>query len=218
MKNNKIESAMRFYLLATKLKYRIRAGWDQNHWNINKDRVESIAEHIYGTCILAISIDSEFECDINIDKVVKMLVLHELGEVLIGDITPFDSIPAEVKYEKEHEAIREVVGDLVKKDEIIALLIEFDARSTKEANFAYYCDKLEAVIQSKIYQDMGCHGSLSEQANNVAFQNEKIKEIMDNGAQTAFDIWYECDKLRFIDSPIFTELLNYVKNNNINNE
>ena len=81
--NEKLRNALRFYLLATRLKYIVRSGWDEKHWNVNKDRLESIAEHIYGTCILALSIDSEFETNLNIDKVVKMLVLHEIGEVLI---------------------------------------------------------------------------------------------------------------------------------------
>jgi 5'-deoxynucleotidase YfbR-like HD superfamily hydrolase len=51
-----------------------------------------------------------------------MLVLHELGEVVIGDITQFDNVTPEEKMEKEHEAIREVLGDLVKKEEYFALL------------------------------------------------------------------------------------------------
>ena len=50
---------MRFYLLATQLKYKIRSGWDEKHWNVSKERIESIAEHVYGTCILAISLDSD---------------------------------------------------------------------------------------------------------------------------------------------------------------
>ena len=67
--DEKIKSAIKFYLLATKLKYKIRAGWDKNHWNINSDRLESIAEHVYRTCILALSFNSQFDfnIDINID-------------------------------------------------------------------------------------------------------------------------------------------------------
>lgn len=57
----------------------------QTHWNVSKERLESIAEHVYGTCILALSIDSEFETNLDINKVVKMLVIHELGEVVIGE-------------------------------------------------------------------------------------------------------------------------------------
>src|SRR5574344_788024 len=104
MSKNSIADAMRFYLLATQLKYKIRSGWDETHWNVSKERLESIAEHVYGTCILALSIDSEFETNLDINKVVKMLVIHELGEVFIGDITPFDNITPEEKMEKEHEA------------------------------------------------------------------------------------------------------------------
>lgn len=74
----RFKSTMRFYLLATQLKYKIRTGWDGTHWNVSKERIESIAEHIYGTCILALSIDSEFETHLDIGKVIKMLVLHEL--------------------------------------------------------------------------------------------------------------------------------------------
>lgn len=93
----RLDDAMRFYLLATQLKYKIRSGWDETHWNVSKERLESIAEHVYGTCILALSIDSEFETNLDINKVVKMLVIHELGEVVIGDITPFDNITPEEK-------------------------------------------------------------------------------------------------------------------------
>ena len=59
MKENKLKNAMRFYLLATQLKYKIRSGWDEKHWNVSKERIESIAGHVYGTCILAISLDSD---------------------------------------------------------------------------------------------------------------------------------------------------------------
>jgi putative hydrolase of HD superfamily len=97
---------MMFYLLATKLKYTIRSGWDKNHWNISSERIESMAEHVYGVCILAISIDSEFNYNLDIDKFLKMLVVHEIGEVLIGDITPFDKITPEQKAEMEHQAMR----------------------------------------------------------------------------------------------------------------
>ena len=159
----KLKNSMRFYMLATQLKYKIRSGWDKSHWNVSKDRVESIAEHVYGTCILALSIDSEFKTNLDINKVIKMLVLHELGEVIIGDITPFDNITPEEKMKKEHEAMREVIGDLVNQEEFLSLLFEFDEKKTKEAIFAHHCDKLEADIQAKVYQDMGCQHPLDEQ-------------------------------------------------------
>ncbi len=212
----KIEDVMRFYLLANKLKYRIRSGWDKDHWNVNSERLESIAEHVYGTCILAISLDSEFELDLDIGKVLKMLTIHEIGEVLIGDITPFDEITSEEKIELEHKAMQNVIGDLVKKDELFNLLLEFDEHKTKESKFSYLCDKIEADIQAKIYQDKGCQRSLDDQKDNVVFKNPRIDEMIVNGSKTAFDIWYEWDKSKYEDDTVFKKVLSYIKNNNTN--
>ncbi len=207
----KLKNSMRFYMLATQLKYKIRSGWDKSHWNVSKDRVESIAEHVYGTCMLALSIDSEFKTNLDINKVIKMLVLHELGEVIIGDITPFDNITPEEKMKKEHEAMREVIGDLVNQEEFLSLLFEFDEKKTKEAIFAHHCDKLEADIQAKVYQDMGCQHPLDEQENNVVFKSNKVQQMVKDGAQTAFDIWYEWDKSLYYDDEDFARLLDYVR-------
>ena len=207
----KLKNSMRFYMLATQLKYKIRSGWDKSHWNVSKDRAESIAEHVYGTCILALSIDSEFKTNLDINKVIKMLVLHELGEVIIGDITPFDNITPEEKMKKEHEAMREVIGDLVNQEEFLSLLFEFDEKKTKEAIFAHHCDKLEADIQAKVYQDMGCQHPLDEQENNVVFKSNKVQQMVKDGAQTAFDIWYEWDKSLYYDDEDFARLLDYVR-------
>lgn len=202
----KLKNSMRFYMLATQLKYKIRSGWDKSHWNVSKSRLESIAEHVYGTCILALSIDSEFKTNLDINKVIKMLVLHELGEVIIGDITPFDDITPEEKMKKEHEAMREVIGDLVNHEEYLSLLFKFDAKKTKESIFAHHCDKLEADIQAKVYQDMGCQHPLNEQEKNVVFKNDRIQQMVKDGAQTAFDIWYEWDKSLFYDDEDFARL------------
>ena len=212
MEESRMRSAMRFYLLATQLKYKIRSGWDETHWNVNKERLESIAEHVYGTCILAISLDSEFKCDIDLGKVLKMLVLHEIGEVIIGDITPFDNVTPEEKMQIEHEAMRKVVGGLIKKEEIVSILFEFDEHKTKEAIFARHCDKLEADIQCKVYQDMGCQNSLNSQQNNVVLKSEKVQEMIADGAETAFDIWYYFDKHLYQNDEVFAQMLEFVRN------
>lgn len=211
---SKLQSTMRFYMLATQLKYKIRTGWDENHWNVNKDRIESIAEHIYGTCILAISLHSEFELDLDIEKVVKMLVLHEIGEVVIGDITPFDNITPEEKMKREHDAILKVLGGMIKRYEYYALLLEFDAHETKESIFAYHCDKIDADIQAKVYLDMGVHRPLGELTHNVVLKDPKIQQMQKDGASNAFDFFYAFDKHRYADDEIFADLLEFVKNTN----
>lgn len=211
-----VKNAMNFYLLATKLKYKIRSGWDKSHWNVSSDRIESIAEHVYGTCILAISLNSEFGLNLDMEKVLKMLTIHEIGEVLIGDITPFDKITEEQKAQMEHNAMKNVLGDLCDKDELFNLLMEFDEHNTRESKFAYLCDKMEADIQAKVYQDMGYQHSLDDQDNNIVFKSSAIKKMIENGAVSAFDIWYEWDKSKFEGEPVFEKTLSYIKKNNTN--
>ena len=99
----------------------------------------------------------------------------------------------------------------IKKEEYFALLLEFDEKKTKEAIYAYYCDKLEADIQAKVYQDMGCQNSLDRQENNVAFKKKEVQQMVQNGAKTAFDIWYEWDKSLYADDEKFSAILDYIK-------
>lgn len=212
--NEKAEKALKFYLLATRLKDKIRSGWDNQHWNISKERRESIAEHIYGACVLAIAIDSEYRTDVNIEKVIMMLTLHELGEVEIGDITPYDGISPEEKTKMEQAAIKNILKGLEKSEEYYDLLLEFNERKTKEAIFAYHCDKLEANIQAKIYQDAGYQHSLDDQKNNIILKSARVQHMIKEGAKTPFDIWYRGDKSLFEDDKNFSDLLDYIKETN----
>lgn len=211
----KYKEIFRFYYMNRKLKNKERSGWDKNHWNIKIDRIESISEHVYGTVVLALVLDSEFDFEIDIDKVLNTIAIHEVGEILIGDITPFDGITVEQKRKIEHEAIIKVIGKLSKKDELINLIFEFDDQKNNESKFGHWCDKLEADIQSKIYQDNDCHHSLTKQQNNVVFKSSKVRKMVENGAKTAFDIWYEWDKDIYIENPILTKTLKYVKDNKL---
>lgn len=121
------------------------------------------------------------------------------------------NIPREQKIEIEFKAIREVLGDLQKNEVYYNLLQEFEQKETREAVFAYHCDKLEADIQAKVYQDMGRQHPLDEQEDNVVFRSSKVQEMARNGAETAFDIWYEWDKSLYQDDENFLSLLDYVR-------
>ena len=81
----KVKKVLNYYVLCNKLKNVIRTGW--KIWNVKKDRLESIAEHVYGVQMLAIAMYSEYKYDIDIKKVIFMLAIHELEEIYIGDLT-----------------------------------------------------------------------------------------------------------------------------------
>ena len=169
---------------------------------------------------MALVIASEFNYNIDIDKVLKMLVIHEIGETIIGDITPFDGITPEEKKEIEHKAMNDVLGKLIDKNFLLSLLYEFDEQKTPEAKFAHYCDKIEADLQAKIYQDKGLHHSLDDQKNNCVFKSPKVQKMLEEGASNAFDIWYEWDKSIYEqdkDFPEFSDMLKIVKMCNLMN-
>ncbi|MBO5477909.1 MAG: HD domain-containing protein [Clostridia bacterium] len=203
MKN---ENILKFYLLATSLKNKIRQG--SIYWNVQGPRRESVAEHIYDTCILAIAIDSEYDLKIDLKRVLEMLIIHELEEIVIGDITPFDNVTEQEKLEIGKNAVLDILSSLTKKEDYIALTNEFNARETKEANFAHLCDKLDFDIQMKLYTDRGLI-SLDENYDSPVFKSGKIKEILANGAKTPSDVFYEYDVNKYKDSNEFKSLLDY---------
>lgn len=82
---SKEQTVINYYVVCNRLKNVIRTGW--KNWKVKRDRLESVAEHIYGVQMLAIAMKSEFLYDIDIMKVILMLAIHELGETVIGDLT-----------------------------------------------------------------------------------------------------------------------------------
>lgn len=171
---NKPQNILAYYAICSKLKDTIRTGWKK--WNVKKSRLESVAEHVYGTQMLALAIYSEYNYDIDIMKVIFMLAIHEIGEAAIGDFTPFD-ISHKEKERLEHEAVHKVLSNLIERDEIEKYFLEFDAHETPEAKFAYQCDKLEAELQCKIY-DEGNYVDLQNLPDNEVTSNTGVQELI----------------------------------------
>ena len=72
---DKAKNVLKYYVFCNTLKDVERTGWKD--WKVNRERLESIAEHIYGVQMLAIAMKSEYNYDVNIEKVLKMLAVHE---------------------------------------------------------------------------------------------------------------------------------------------
>ena len=171
---NKPQNILTYYAICNKLKDTIRTGWKK--WNVKKTRLESVAEHVYGTQMLALAMYSEYHYDIDILKVIFMLAVHEIGEAAIGDFTPFD-ISRKEKECLEHEAVHRVLENLIKHEDIEKYFLEFDAHKTPEAKFAYQCDKLEAELQCKIY-DEGNYVDLHNLPHNEVTDNAGVQELI----------------------------------------
>ena len=206
----------KFYLYNYKLKHLDRSGWDKKHWGVQTDRIESIADHVIGTIVLAMVMNIEYQSDIDINKVVTTLALHEIGESVIGDITPFDGTDKLLmKAEIETIAMGEVLGNLKMRKTMMKYLNDFQFQKSKEARFAHLCDKIEADLQAKVYQDNGMQKSLADQKGNVAYNSDKLRKLINNGAQTVFNIWYEYDKGLYVKDADFKKLLEEANKTNL---
>lgn len=207
---SKEENVIKYYVLCNKLKNVIRTGWMD--WKVQRDRIESVAEHIFGTQMLAIAMKSEFEYDIDIMKVIYMLAIHELGETVIGDLTQFQ-IDKDEKEKIEHEAVHKILSSLIDGEQIEKLFLEFDAHQTPEAMFAYQCDKLECDIQCKLYDQEKCVDLAHQEGNNTT-NDETVKKLLDSGKSWS-DMWLEFGQSRYPYDKNFLAVSNYVKDNNI---
>lgn len=208
---SKEENVVRYYVLCNKLKNLIRSGW--KNWNVKRERIESVAEHIYGVQMLAIAMYSQYQYDIDIFKVIYMLAIHELEEIYIGDLTMFE-IDTKKKEEIGHNAVSLILKDLLDKDKIINIILEFDKKETKEAQFAYFCDKLECDIQARIYDLENCV-DLDSQNGNIALNNNLVKDLLTQGKSWS-EMWLEFGQYNYKYDDNFLSVSNYVKNNNIN--
>lgn len=207
---SKEENVIKYYVMCNKLKNVIRTGW--KNWNVERERVESVAEHIFGVQMLAIAMKSEYEYDIDIMKVVFMLAVHELGEIVIGDLTMFE-ISKEEKAKREKEAVHKILCGLLDGKEIENLFTEFNSHSTKEAMFAYQCDKLECDLQSKLYDEEGCV-DLNKQEDNDLLENELVKKLLSEEKSWS-GMWLRFGQTVYPYDDNFKNVSKYALNNNI---
>lgn len=197
--DNKAKRIIDFYLYVNKLKYKIRTGFVEI--GITKERLESVAEHIYGCLMLSIAVDSEYDLNIDMYKVLKMLTIHELDEVLKPDFTLRSGITKEEKIKIGVESVNIVASTLSSRDELISLVNEFNEGKTKEARFCYLIDKMECDMQAKVY-DLDGNFLIEKAKEDLVYYGSSAKKIEKN-AKTASDYWILYDKPKFKNDKIF---------------
>ena len=209
----KEQKVVNYYVVCNRLKNVIRTGWKT--WHVQRNRIESVAEHIFGVQMLAIAMKSEYQYDVDLLKVIYMIAIHELGEITIGDLTQFE-IPLKEKEKIEHEAVHKILGDLLDGKEIENLFLEFDSHATKEAMFAYQCDKLECDLQCKLYDEEGCV-DLNNQEGNISLNNQRVQSLLEIEDSWS-TMWLKFDQEIYPFDKNFKAVSNYVIKNSILNE
>ena len=116
------------------------------HCTTSKGRIESVAEHSWRISLMAMLLKHEFP-DADIDKVVRMCLIHDLGECFTGDIPTFKKSDSD--RDIEHTLLMQWVLSLPQEiaNDLSGLYAEMNAQETIEAKLYKAMGKLEAVIQ-----------------------------------------------------------------------
>ena len=116
------------------------------HCTTSQGRTESVAEHSWRVSLMALLLRREFP-DVDIDRVVDMCIIHDLGECFTGDIPTF--IKTDSDRSVEDCLLDQWLSSLPKEVsvEFKALYAEMEAQETKESKIFKAMDKLEALIQ-----------------------------------------------------------------------
>ena len=126
--------------IAERLKDEIR------HCTTSKGRPESVAEHSWRIALMAFFMRDEFP-ELDMDKVIRMCLIHDLGECFTGDIPSFLKTAADEQ--KEDDTLAQWVASLPAPycHDMAALYTEMNALESPEAKLYKALDKMEAVIQ-----------------------------------------------------------------------
>ena len=129
-----------FLHIAEKLKCNTRHSYTSS-W-----RHESVAEHSWRLALIAFLMKDQIP-GVDMDKVLRMCLIHDLGEAITGDIPSFEKSDANER--TEAKAIDGLVASLPQplSGELAALFAEMEARETPEAKVFKALDRMEAVLQ-----------------------------------------------------------------------
>ena len=101
------------------LKNLYRQGWLER--GVSERDCETVSEHSFGVALLGYTIAEEYRPDLDSSRVMKLGLLHDVGEIYAGDITPKDNVSLEDKFQREHEAVMKIFSRLPNPDKYVKL-------------------------------------------------------------------------------------------------
>ena len=141
----------------------------------DSSRKENDAEHSWHACIMAVVLAEYFDKDIDLLKVIKMMLMHDVVEIYAGDTYCYDSKGYEDKDEREIASANKVYGE------------------TKEAKFCAILDRVQPTMLNNAADGISWkeHGIKKEQVlkrNEVTFSGPKeIADYMKNIIDGAYE-------------------------------
>lgn len=178
--NPELAERMQFILELDRLKNVLRK-------NVLADgsRHENSAEHSWHLAMTAMVMAPHARTDIQLDKVIKMLLVHDVIEIDAGDVDIFDVQARADNEANERRAAERIFGLLPEPhaSELKALWEEFEARQTPEAQFAYSCDRFQPFLLN-----LAVDGKAWRERGVTATQVKDINSRMDTGLESVWPV------------------------------
>lgn len=149
------------------------------------DRYENSAEHSWHIAVMAASFAPMAAEPVNVDRVIRMLLVHDIGEIDTGDVIVYAEIGWEERKEAERVALERVFGllpDALGRS-FLDLWHEFEALDTPEARFAHAVDRAMPALQN-----LANHGQ-SWRENGITHQQviAKLRDPIRTGCPALWD-------------------------------
>jgi putative hydrolases of HD superfamily len=140
-----------FFHSVLHLKYIRRAGWVSK---VKVEDAESVADHTFSMATMAMLLSDMLGFDTH--KVIKMVLMHDLAESIVGDYMPGD-VTARQKLAKEKKAMKFILSGLPKRvrEEYEEIWLEYLHNRSEIAKFVHRIDKLEMALQANQYARQG---------------------------------------------------------------
>ena len=142
MRADELDGVLAFLRAAERLKTVTRSGWTST------GKAESVAEHTWRLCLMAMVLYGRAD-DVDLARLLKMCLIHDLGEAIGGDVPAPAQIAGRPKAGQERADLLSLVEPLpaAGRREILELWDEYEAASSPEAKLAKGLDKLETILQ-----------------------------------------------------------------------
>jgi putative hydrolase of HD superfamily len=116
--------------------------------NVHTGRQENDAEHSWALCLFVMTLAEHSNAPIDVLRVMKMLLIHDVVEIDAGDTFAYDTLRLADQHEREARAADRIFGLLPadQAEEFRGLWDEFEERSTTDAKFAHAIDRCQAML------------------------------------------------------------------------
>ena len=167
-----------FFKTAANLKEIQRQGWIDK---LDMKNPESVADHTFSMAIIGMVLSDSKNYDT--EKILKMILIHDLAESVTGDFTP-EQKPKQEKINLENNVFEQIIKNIPSnlKEQYLSLWREYLKNESKEAIFVHQIDKLEMALQAEMYLQKNF-----PEKNLKPFFDSAKKEITDPNLLTLLD-------------------------------